>query len=140
MKILVKDILTQKSNFEGTIPSDALDVDCEYWRLESDAWVSVDAYRVGDYVDLTVQVEADVLLTCTRCLEQVRSRKNWRFAHHLKIVNESQEIDVAQLVREEMILGIGIKVLCREDCQGICPVCGGNRNIGECKCNGLEVI
>lgn len=134
MKVLVKDISSERSNFEGTIPSNALDLDCEYWQLDSDAWVSVDAYRAGDYVDLAIYVEADVLLTCTRCLEQVRSHRNWKFFHHIKIVSELQELNITQLVREEIILSIGMKNLCREDCQGICPVCGGNRNLGECKC------
>jgi uncharacterized protein len=43
-----------------------------------------------------------------------------------------EQIDVDQIVRD----GIGVEIpfapLCRPDCQGLCPTCGGNRNLGEC--------
>ncbi len=135
MKILVKDIPSQGSSFEGRISSRALDVDRDYWRLEGDARVLVDGYRIGDYVNLSIRVEADTSLVCTRCLEEASSHRHWQFSHQIKIVDELQEIDIADLVREEIILSIGIKALCKEDCQGICPVCGGNKNLGECKCD-----
>jgi uncharacterized protein len=40
----------------------------------------------------------------------------------------------APLVREQIVLALPAKPLCREDCAGLCPVCGGDRNLGECGC------
>jgi len=48
---------------------------------------------------------------------------------------EGDEIDINPLVCEEVLLNIPIKPLCREDCRGICAVCGKNNNIEECHCN-----
>jgi uncharacterized protein len=49
-----------------------------------------------------------------------------------------EQIDIDQIVRD----GIGVEMpfapLCRPDCQGLCPTCGGNRNLGECP--GHEAI
>jgi len=37
-------------------------------------------------------------------------------------------------VTEQVILSVPMKVVCRPDCRGLCPVCGANRNTGECQC------
>jgi len=43
-------------------------------------------------------------------------------------------IDLAGVVREQWYLALPMKPLCREDCQGLCPVCGVNRNRETCAC------
>lgn len=47
---------------------------------------------------------------------------------------EGETIDLAQLMREQFYLALPMKPLCREDCQGLCPVCGTNRNTATCSC------
>jgi uncharacterized protein len=44
------------------------------------------------------------------------------------------EIDIDHLVREQIYLTLPIKFLCREGCQGLCPVCGANLNREACRC------
>jgi uncharacterized protein len=44
-------------------------------------------------------------------------------------------LDVAPLVRQEVILATPIGVLCRPDCAGLCPTCGRNLNDGPCDCD-----
>ncbi|MEP6636036.1 MAG: DUF177 domain-containing protein [Acidobacteriota bacterium] len=48
-------------------------------------------------------------------------------------------IDVDELVREEVLLAVPIQALCRENCKGLCPVCGVNKNQTECHCAVGEV-
>jgi uncharacterized protein len=48
-------------------------------------------------------------------------------------------IDLADIVREQLILATDEPVLCKEDCQGLCPQCGGNRNLIDCKCASDEI-
>jgi uncharacterized protein len=43
------------------------------------------------------------------------------------------------LVREEMLLAIPINPICRADCKGLCPICGGNLNETLCSHEGEEV-
>jgi uncharacterized protein len=43
-------------------------------------------------------------------------------------------IEVADVVTEQVILAVPMKVVCRSDCRGLCPVCGANLNWGECSC------
>lgn len=48
---------------------------------------------------------------------------------------EDDQLNVETLVYDEIIGNWPAKVLCREDCRGICPVCGQNRNERECGCD-----
>jgi uncharacterized protein len=44
------------------------------------------------------------------------------------------EIDVSDEIRDEILLAIPVSPLCKPDCRGLCPVCGGNRNVTPCDC------
>ena len=48
------------------------------------------------------------------------------------------QIDIDQIVRDAVGVEMPFAPLCRPDCQGLCPTCGGNRNLGECP--GHDVI
>jgi uncharacterized protein len=48
------------------------------------------------------------------------------------LVPANHQIDLAPLAREYMLLDMPITPLCRPDCQGLCPVCGANRNRENC--------
>ena len=37
-------------------------------------------------------------------------------------------------MRDEILLALPINPLCKESCRGLCPVCGGNRNVTACDC------
>ncbi len=43
-------------------------------------------------------------------------------------------IDLGEVVREQLYLALPMKPLCREDCKGLCAVCGVNRNREHCEC------
>lgn len=47
---------------------------------------------------------------------------------------DGEVIDVDQLVSEQIFLSLPYKVLCTEDCRGICPRCGANLNEESCRC------
>ena len=47
---------------------------------------------------------------------------------------ENDRIDLEDVILYEIKLSIPMKVLCKEDCKGLCPVCGQNLNKGSCSC------
>ena len=102
-----------------------------------------------------IETEANVVLSvpCDRCL--VEQRVEVPISSEVEIdfnaseedrVNDLNEtgyidgydLDVDRLVYEEILLGFPMKVLCQEDCKGICKVCGANLNQGECGCVRTE--
>ena len=47
---------------------------------------------------------------------------------------DGSQVDLAPLVRDAVLLGLPPAPLCDEGCQGLCPVCGANRNEARCSC------
>ncbi len=48
-------------------------------------------------------------------------------------------LDLSELVRDEVLLSLPMKHLCRPDCKGICVKCGKNLNSGDCGCSAKEI-
>jgi uncharacterized protein len=44
------------------------------------------------------------------------------------------------ILREQILLQLPMQRVCREDCKGICPTCGGNRNETECHCEEVQPV
>lgn len=98
---------------------------------------------------LTVEMEAD----CDRCLEAARFPLSLDFdlvyqplpavmPEEVVLTPEETEIafyrglgiELADVVREQVLLALPMRRICRPDCRGICPVCGENRNLVNCGC------
>jgi uncharacterized protein len=47
---------------------------------------------------------------------------------------EGEKLDLGEVVREQLLLALPLKRLCRQDCRGLCPSCGRNRNTESCAC------
>ncbi len=47
---------------------------------------------------------------------------------------EGGGVELNDVLREFVLLSLPMQRLCRADCKGMCPVCGKNRNLGECRC------
>ena len=47
---------------------------------------------------------------------------------------EDERLDTDPILIEQLQLNVPMKPLCRADCQGLCPICGADRNAGACSC------
>lgn len=52
---------------------------------------------------------------------------------------EGDGLLLEDVLREQILLALPAKILCREDCKGLCPVCGRNRNTDPCDCAAATV-
>ena len=50
----------------------------------------------------------------------------------LYVLDPDGELEIGQMLRDVIGVELPFSPLCRPDCQGLCPVCGGDRNLGEC--------
>ena len=88
-------------------------------------------------------------IPCDRCLEQVAVQIPYEIEQKLDMKKSDTErvqdldendyltgmdLDVDRLVYLEVLMSWPLKVLCREDCKGICSRCGKNLNKGSCGC------
>jgi len=54
-------------------------------------------------------------------------------------VFDGESIDIDEIVKEQILLAVPARMLCRPDCRGICPECGIDKNTGDCACVTDEV-
>ncbi|HEX4014327.1 MAG TPA: DUF177 domain-containing protein [Candidatus Cybelea sp.] len=93
-------------------------------------------------------VDARVRGTCDACLEDVdlqvhvdvderldptRGREEDPFGE--SNVLTGQRLDVADLAQQIVLSALPLGLRCKEDCRGLCGVCGANKNMGECSCD-----
>lgn len=55
------------------------------------------------------------------------------------LIDEHHMLDLREVIRQGLWLAAPMETLCRPDCAGLCPRCGGNRNLGECQCDEAAV-
>lgn len=100
-----------------------------------------------DVFVLEAKGAAVVTMQCDRCLSPVRKELCFeikeRFAHTGREDEETEtfagdQIDLADYVKRGIIGELPMKLLCREDCKGLCPVCGKDLNEGDCTCDTTE--
>jgi uncharacterized protein len=53
-------------------------------------------------------------------------------------IDDHHHLDLAEPIRQQIILALPTQSICRDDCQGLCPICGKNRNEESCEHEGLE--
>jgi len=84
------------------------------------------------------------LMECSSCLAPVRKELSFeikeRFAHTGRDDEETEtftgdQIDLADYVKRGIIGELPMRVECREDCKGLCPICGKDLNDGDCGCD-----
>ena len=100
------------------------------------------------------RIEAVVEAPCSRCAQRFPIVVDRRFSEVFAPVNESEgvfpteldgddldldyyegdAIDGLQLLAEQIILELPMKILCAEDCRGLCPKCGADLNHADCDC------
>lgn len=51
------------------------------------------------------------------------------------LIDEHHILDLGEVIRQGLWVATPMEALCRIDCAGLCPRCGGNRNLGECHCD-----
>lgn len=100
--------------------------------------------NVAGIVTLNYSVQFTMGLSCDRCLKEFEQDFSECFEHilvnHLEsdsedyILVEDMLLDLDELVVSDVLLSMPSKILCSEDCKGICPKCGKDLNQGDCGC------
>ena len=71
---------------------------------------------------------------CGRCLEPVEEEVCADSICLVLEIGDEEEMDISEDIRSEMLLALPMTLLCSEECRGLCPVCGANRNRTDCGC------
>jgi uncharacterized protein len=111
--------------------------------------------RLSDGVLVQGDVEAQVAVQCSRCLDDIRLPVDARLEEQFQptidvetghaihraeyeqddnafMIDPNHMMDLSEPVRQALLVALPMRPLCREDCKGLCPVCGANRNRTDC--------
>jgi len=141
--------------FEHQYGPDELDIAAHGFKFHEAPRVTGRVERVGSEVRLRGRLSTLVVCECDRCLKDVEIPVETNFdllyaaedpgsgkgsesevhGRDLDVaVYEDDTIDIDQMVREQIELSLPPRVLCREDCRGLCSQCGTDLNVEGCGC------
>ena len=104
---------------------------------------------LSGFIRLSGAVTGQFSASCARCLAPVD--EDFSLEVDLSVENgsseseeevviaEGQKIDLTALAVETVFTNLPMRLLCREDCKGLCPKCGKDLNTGECGCVQKEI-
>jgi uncharacterized protein len=156
LRIEVESLMGAARPFAHTYRPEEVSLDeDEHARLTSPAAVEGAASRKGEEIRLRGKIKTEVEVACDRCLAAVRLPLEVEFdtafvpqeseagrTENVELLSadmglaayEGDAVDLDELVREQITLALPSRRLCREECKGLCPVCGADLNAVECSC------
>ncbi len=149
MKLQVSEVTSTGDAiaFHGTIDATDWQSEPEGKALREAPEIEGTYYRDGRRVYIEGQLYVHGRYACTRCLEKTDCRRTLPFAETYTTDEPSIDelpfdgisIDMDALARDILIMAEGDRVLCRDDCEGLCPGCGVNLNHESCQCEPENV-
>ena len=153
MRVELENLKGGKGEFAHVYQPDELNPIDERVQLTEPAAVNGRVRIAGNEVFVKGHIDTRAQVECDRCLQPVELPVNSDFAldyisgtdYESSAAAELTEadlsvsvfdgaIDIDEIVKEQILLTVPTRTLCREDCKGICPECGIDRNTGECSC------
>lgn len=161
MFIGLRELQLQTVRFDVDIPPGEIDFDAKLTQnstLHAEGSAQLISQSLGEIRvngDLKVSMQA----TCDRCLEPA----SFPVASDFDLVYmpsagaakggedevdkaavevgyyEGSGLELNDILREVVLLALPMQLVCSEECKGICPICGQNRNQQECGCH-LEAV
>lgn len=161
MFIGLRELELQSVRFDVDVSPGEIDFDDQLTQdsvLHAEGTAQLVSQSLGE-IRVHGDLKATMRATCDRCLEPAK----FPVASHFDLVylpsagaarggeNEVDEaavevgyyegsgLDLNDILREVVLLAVPMQLVCSEDCKGICPLCGQNRNQQDCGCHPESV-
>jgi uncharacterized protein len=155
MIVELADIEGSSRRIDIELSPKLLDLEDSDLRLKSDLHVAGEIEKTSAEVIVRGSITGEGEIECSRCLQPVDQKlkidfqANFVTPEHFSLdkenevsisdldtdVLEGDRIEIEDIVREQILLNVPEQVFCKPDCRGLCPKCGSNRNLIDCKCD-----
>ncbi len=147
MKLDLRELIAtpgKSAGFEFELPTDGLDFD-GVLGFTTPVTVRGSVHNHAGLLELRAVLSADMLCQCARCLKEFPRTLRLETAAYLagELQDEDNEdyylltdgvADLEEIARDALIFNFEPRILCRDDCKGLCPKCGKDLNEGPCDC------
>jgi uncharacterized protein len=150
----VKDLAVRKLRIRKSYAPGSIDYHTSEIKQVAPVEVTATAELLEGQIRIEGQLETKIEMVCARCLEPVVEDVNRSFdllyaplpkgakPKEDRLKDDDTEIGffegdglfLADMLREQVLLALPLKVICQSDCRGLCPNCGANLNHEECRC------
>jgi len=121
-------------------------------RFDGTVQVAVELEKTHGQIILRADAQTEGLFSCDRCLDPFRRpvEASYEVVYLLSAQEQARDgeknlevqvlppdmniLDIGDDARQFLLLRLPIKILCKEECAGLCPSCGTNLNRGSCTC------
>jgi len=155
MIVELAEIEGTSRQFDFHLEPAVLDLEDSDLRLNGDVHVTGEVQKTSAEVVVKGSITGEAEIECSRCLQPIEQnlkidfQANFVTPEHFSVDKENEvpvsdldtdilegdRIDVKDIVREQILLNVPEQVFCEPDCKGLCPKCGANRNLIDCKCD-----
>jgi uncharacterized protein len=145
--------------FDFVVGPAEIDIGDDTFKLAGDLRATGEVIKHTAQIDVSGSIRGDAQIDCTRCLTPVAHPLTIDFAVSFVTpdnfaVDKEREVladdldtdvlsddklDLKEVVREQILLNLPEQLFCKPDCKGLCPKCGADLNLIDCKCNDTEV-
>jgi uncharacterized protein len=100
--------------------------------------------KIEETISLDGVITGEIVLSCSRCLQDFNYDLDIEF--HEKLTNNpdskdddlilinNDKFNLTKIVENNVVMSLPIQRLCKDDCRGLCTVCGENLNLSSCDC------
>src|SRR5215467_2414969 len=157
MVLDVKELAVRKLHFCRSYAPGSIDYHSAEIRQVEPLEVTATAELLDGQIRIEGNLETKIELVCARCLEPVTEEVSRTFdLFYAPLPRDAQQtkhredrlrdddteigfyegdgLFLADVLKEQVLLALPLKAICRGDCRGLCPNCGANLNHEECRC------
>lgn len=135
MKVDIDKIKEHEIELTENIPVSEWDLDSFDVKFTGDIRIICKFARIGNVISVDARVATDRMIICSRCLSSAKQTVKQDFKLYFNVNDLAGKfLQIDSVLREELLINFPMKVLCSEDCKGLCPGCKANLNIEKCKC------
>ncbi len=150
----VKDLAVRKMRIRKSYAPGSIDYGLSEVKQAEPLEVNATAELLEGQIRITGDLHTKIEMVCARCLEPVTEEVHRDFdlfyqpllkgtpndEERLKDDDteigffEGEGLFLADVLKEQVLLSLPMKVICQSDCRGLCPHCGANLNQEQCRC------
>lgn len=131
------------------------------WQLQGPLLFEGTFSPKAHHIDLQAELTCTIIGACSRCLKPIRYDLSIPVAEKLLFKQDSAHVekpgqafgeleetywiydrfdyDFSYVIMDAILTQLPLRPICERDCEGLCPICGQNRNEGDCSCEKVDI-